>query len=647
VSIDRESALRQAEKLQREGKLDLAIAAYARLVEAQPRDWNTINTLGDLHLRAGDVERGVAQFVQIADHLFSEGFFPKAAALYKKTLKAKPDHEHTLLRLAEIAAVQELLADARAYLRKLWELRSERGDERGAADCLVRLATLPQADPETVLTAARVSRALGDNEQAASLFRAAAEELQKAGRDAAALEALAQVMGLQPSDTALRRELVGRYVAAGQLEHVAALLDLETAGSEPDLLLALAQIELSRRDDAAACAALTRFITVATERSADVLRLAGELGRAGDAQQAFTVSEIVVDDAVLRGDWDRAIDVLQQFLVHGSHIPALVKLVQIAGDAGHEDVLQESRERLADAYLEQGLGPDARSVAEMLFESAPDSAVHAARLRRAMEMSGVEDLDAAVQAIRARPGTEAPVGAARTPAPEPEPQIAVAVEAITVDVDTPAFTIHAVDDELLDLGSAPELEDPAEPLRVNELANQPAEIDLSDALAALGAAPGASAAGRPAAGASLEAIFEAMRPRGADYRTVAEGAELYERGLRRLEDGEIRDGLADLAEAARVPAFRFPSASRLGREYVARGHAHAGIEWLERAAEMPAPTRDAGLAVLYDLGVALNAAGESTRALAVMMEIEADEPNYRDVRQRLEVLARAEAERRG
>lgn len=647
MSIDRESALRQAEKLQREGKLDLAIAAYARLVEAQPRDWNTINTLGDLHLRAGDVERGVAQFVQIADHLFSEGFFPKAAALYKKTLKAKPDHEHTLLRLAEIAAVQELLADARAYLRKLWELRSERGDERGAADCLVRLASLPQADPETVLTAARVSRALGDNEQAASLFRVAAEELQKAGRDAAALEALAQVMGLQPSDTALRRELVGRYVAAGQLEHVAALLDLETAGSEPDLLLALAQIELSRRDDAAACAALTRFITVATERSADVLRLAGELGRAGDAQQAFTVSEIVVDDAVLRGDWDRAIDVLQQFLVHGSHIPALVKLVQIAGDAGHEDVLQESRERLADAYLEQGLGPDARSVAEMLFESAPDSAVHAARLRRAMEMSGVEDLDAAVQAIRARPGTEAPVGAARTPAPEPEPQIAVAVEAITVDVDTPAFTIHAVDDELLDLGSAPELEDPAEPLRVNELANQPAEIDLSDALAALGAAPGASAAGRPAAGASLEAIFEAMRPRGADYRTVAEGAELYERGLRRLEDGEIRDGLADLAEAARVPAFRFPSASRLGREYVARGHAHAGIEWLERAAEMPAPTRDAGLAVLYDLGVALNAAGESTRALAVMMEIEADEPNYRDVRQRLEVLARAEAERRG
>jgi tetratricopeptide (TPR) repeat protein len=643
VSIDRETALRQAEKLQREGKLDLAIAAYARLVEAQPRDWNTINTLGDLYLRAGDVDRGVAQFVQIADHLFSEGFFPKAAALYKKTLKAKPDHEHTLLRLAEIAGGQELLADARAYLRKLWELRSERGDERGAAECLVRLASLPQADAETILTAARVSRALGDNEQAASLFRGAAGELQKAGRDAAALEALAQVMSLQPTDTALRRELVGRYVTAGQLDQVGALLDPDTAGSEPDLLLALGQIELSRKDDAAACATLTRFIVVATERSPEVLRLAGELGRAGDAQRAFMLSEIVVDDAVLRGDWDRAIDVLQQFLVHGPHLPALVKLVQVAGDAGHEDVLQESRERLADAYLENGQGPDAQSVAEVLFEGAPESAVHAARLRRAMEMTGVEDPEAAVQAIRARLFPAAVVVAA----PAAEPDIAVTVEEIEIEADTPAFTIHGVDDDLLDLGPAPELESPPEVLRVNERANQPAEIDLSDALAALGGSSVASTAGRPQAGASLEAIFEAMRPRGADYRTVAEGAELYERGLRRLEDGEIRDGLADLAEAARVPAFRFPAASRLGREYVARGHAHAGIEWLERAAEMPAPTRDAGLAVLYDLGVALNGVGESTRALAVMMELEADEPNYRDVRQRLQVLARAEEERRG
>ena len=144
---------KQAEKLLRQGRLDGAIAEYVRLVEDQPRDWNAINALGDLYVRAGDADRAVAQFTRIADHLFAEGFFPKAAALYKKALKSQADHEHTLLRLAEIAAAQGLLADARAYLRKLWELRSERGDDRGAAECLVRLASCRKRMPRRSLTA--------------------------------------------------------------------------------------------------------------------------------------------------------------------------------------------------------------------------------------------------------------------------------------------------------------------------------------------------------------------------------------------------------------------------------------------------------------------------------------------------------------
>ena len=48
VAIDRAVALRQAEKLVRQGKLDQAIAEYFTVVEDQPRDWNTANLLGDL-----------------------------------------------------------------------------------------------------------------------------------------------------------------------------------------------------------------------------------------------------------------------------------------------------------------------------------------------------------------------------------------------------------------------------------------------------------------------------------------------------------------------------------------------------------------------------------------------------------------------
>ena len=87
--IDRTATLRNAEKLLRQGKLLPAIEEYGRVVEDQPRDWNTANMLGDLYVRAGQVDKAVEQFTRIADSLSDEGFLPKAGALYKKVLKLK------------------------------------------------------------------------------------------------------------------------------------------------------------------------------------------------------------------------------------------------------------------------------------------------------------------------------------------------------------------------------------------------------------------------------------------------------------------------------------------------------------------------------------------------------------------------------
>ena len=63
MAIDRAATLRNAEKLIRQGKLDAAIAEYLRVVEDQPGDWNTANTLGDLYARAGQIDKAIEQFV--------------------------------------------------------------------------------------------------------------------------------------------------------------------------------------------------------------------------------------------------------------------------------------------------------------------------------------------------------------------------------------------------------------------------------------------------------------------------------------------------------------------------------------------------------------------------------------------------------
>ena len=95
--FDREAALKAAEKALKTGKVEAAIAEYVKVVEAQPRDWNSANTLGDLYVRAQKIDKGLEQYTRIADHLAEEGFYPKAGALFKKILKLKPDNEYALL----------------------------------------------------------------------------------------------------------------------------------------------------------------------------------------------------------------------------------------------------------------------------------------------------------------------------------------------------------------------------------------------------------------------------------------------------------------------------------------------------------------------------------------------------------------------
>ena len=635
MPIDRNATLKQAEKLLRQGKLDGAIAEYVQLVADQPADWNSINALGDLYLRAGDTDRAVAQFTQVADHLFVEGFLPKAAALYKKALKIKSNHEHTLLRLSEIAAQQGLLADARMYLGLLDRQRRDRGDERGAAECIVRLALLEEADAEAKLAGARAAQAIGDTPRAATLFKEAAEEFAKTNRQADVIDALAEAAVLDSSDLELHRHVARECIAAGQLDRAAAYLTLESAEADPELLLALGRIELASGNDAEARTAFTRLMAVAPARGDAVLRIADEIAAGGDADRAFHCAEIVVDDALLSSDWERALGAVQSFLTRGPHIPALMKLVEIAIDAGRDEAMYEAQARLADAYLVAGRGAEARVIAEDLVASDPSSGAHVDRLRRALALLGIADADAIVNRY------QQPPGAAET-----------AIGADTFSGATDALPGKDVDRTRPEAAAPAALESTGRPAREvtarpeGAIAVETFEIDLSDALSGLGAVPPATvvASAEPVAEPQdLEATFEEIRLRAARDQQATNAAEQYERALKHLEVGLVADATAELEGAARAPLFRFRASARLGRLYVARGEVQEGVEWLERAAEAPPSSPDEGLSVLYDLAGALEHVGETARALAVLLEINSDHPSYRDVGERIELLTRAQA----
>ncbi|MGE0591448.1 MAG: tetratricopeptide repeat protein [Vicinamibacterales bacterium] len=636
AAIDRDAALKRAEKLLRQGRLDGAIEEYARLVEAHPRDWNAINALGDLYVRAGDADRAAAQFVRIADYLFAEGYLPKAAMLYRKTLKVQGGHERALLLLSEIAAQEGQTDEAKQYLRTLASRREAAGDPQGVSDCLIRLGALDPDDGEAKLAAAHAAAALDEPQQAAAFFREAADALTRDGRATEALDALVEAARLTPDDPALCAEVARGCLATGQFDRARLFLTAELAGDDPDLLLGLARLELEDGKLVEGRSLLMRLMMVSTEGPSRALALADVLLDAHLADAAFQCSDVVVEAALLDGEWSQAVEALQALTDREAHVPALIKLVEVCVDGGLDEPMRAAQAQLADAYLASGRGAEARVIAEDLAAWDPSSEANLTRLRRALALAGVEDVEQAVAdrlSADALFGVDGPLDLSEEMASEARQPVDVSV-AVPRRAAAPSRT--------------PAARAVPEPARSSEGTADSLEVDLSGMLAELQGdasadVPPDDAAPVGSEDGDLESVFATMRARVASVPGESRAADQYDRALRYLERGRVEEAIVDLQVAFRQPTLRFRAAERLGSVHARRGDLRTAVEWFERAAEAPAPSGDEGSALLYELADALEQLGEHRRALAVFMELESVASGYLDVQERIAQLGAAQA----
>jgi tetratricopeptide (TPR) repeat protein len=652
--FDRDAALKTAEKALRLGKIENAIAEYLRIVEAQPRDWNSANALGDLYVRANQKDKGIAQYTRIADHLAHEGFYPKAAALYKKILKVRPSEEYALLQSGEIAARQGLLADAKNAFKAVVELRRGKGDKKGAAEISIRIGTLDPDDLEARLGAARAAADIGDmatalreyrdvalkydgqgrSAEALAVFQLAhdidradavirgkllegylragdvararkvahdagelkqvAAAFEAAGRLDEALDVLGEVAALDPGDLQVRASLAQAYAGRGDMERARQYLSAETAGVSAPLWLTLAEIELSagRYDEGRAAVEKALGLDPAEREAAAALgcRLAETSPDAG-----FPCLDAVAEHALAEHDYAAAAAALHEFVTRVRyHVIALTRLVEICVDGGLEATMYEAQAQLADAYLEVGRGLEARIISEDLVAREPWNRSNIERFRRALVMLGESDPDAI---IAERLSGESPF---------------LATDKLDLNEGVSFGEDAAWSDE------APE---PA------SRASEPV--------------PAAAVAAPPPR--SLDQVFRGMRDEVAQSSDEEAASEQYGLGLTYEELGMMDEAITAFEEAARSPRQRFDAASALARLMLERGDTAQAIEWYERAAAAPETSPDAGRALLYAFAETLERAGEHARALAVFVELEADSGGYRDVASRIDRLSKAQA----
>jgi tetratricopeptide (TPR) repeat protein len=675
--FDRDAALKAAEKALKLGKVDAAIAEYVKVVEAQPRDWNSANSLGDLYVRAKKLEKGLEQYTRIADHLAEEGFYSKALALFKKILKLKPDHEYALLQSGDLAAKQGTLADAKQFFLQVAEKRKARGDKKGAAEVAIRLGTLDPEDLDSRMRAGQLAAEMGDTATAIREFKDVAARLQKQDKHADALsplqmaydldksdegtrsrlfaahltsnpaaargfargteelkqvaavfekagdaEALLEVLGAvaesDPSDLAVRAGLALAHVARGELDKARAYLSAETAGTDPALWLTLAEMELRANRLGEGKAAVAQALSLDRNQTQAAVVLGCKLAES-NPEAGYQPIDAVADAAVAEGDFAAAAVALHEFTTRvRSHLVALMRLVEICVDGGLESTMYEAQAALADGYLDQGRALEARIISEDLVAREPWNRVNIDRFRRALVMLGESDPDGI---ISERLSGESPFLATEkmdlnegvsfdAPAPQPD-----------AEAKEPAPAAHAKETKK---GKGK-----------GKAASASAEVDLTDMLN--------DPAGRGDQARSLDQVFRGMRDGSSRESSDEAAAEQYRLALTYHEMGMPEDAIAALESAARSPRQRFDAASMLGRLYLERKDPRHAVEWLERASEAPAPTPDAGRALLYDLATTLESVGEQSRALGVFVELESEMAGYRDVTVQIERLSKVQA----
>jgi tetratricopeptide (TPR) repeat protein len=142
----------------------------------------------------------------------------------------------------------------------------------------------------------------------------------------------------------------------------------------------------------------------------------------------------------------------------------------------------------------------------------------------------------------------------------------------------------------------------------------------------------------------MDGVFQAMREETAHDSSPEVAEQHLKLAAMYLEMDKMDDAVKAFQVAARSPRHRFQAAGRLARLYLDRGMSTQAVEWLERAAEAPAPDPESAHALLYDLATTLESLGESARALAVLMELQAEAGDYRDVADRLEHLTKVQME---
>ncbi len=400
MAIKRDKILKAAEKLVQKGKLDQAIKEYEKLLSASPDDTNTVNRLGDLYGRVGEIDKAVARYEQVASRFADQGFLPKAIAIFKKINRLAPQRLDIFERLGELYVEQGLRVEAKSQFTMLAEHYARNGDMESAVRAHRRLADIDPSDSTSRLKFADMLLESGNVEKAMEAYGALGAALINRDQIDEAERLFRRLLDHELPDGEIMAPVCDRLLDSGRVTSAQELLTAGLAVSPKSVVLRTLQVRaFMALGETAQATELARGILEVEPDNPDVRGLVGHLLMSdGDDAEAAEMMIPAAEALLEKADYSRAQKMLRDLVEIAPTEERILRLaIRAFRPSGDQEMITRLTASLADVCFTSGQEDQAKRFYLELVASDPTNKLYRERLA---ELDGaVAEIDAGIDVI--------------------------------------------------------------------------------------------------------------------------------------------------------------------------------------------------------------------------------------------------------
>jgi tetratricopeptide (TPR) repeat protein len=688
--LDKASITRSAKKFTEKGQIDQAIEEWEKLLKESP-DGNIYNSIGDLYLRKSLKFDAIQCFIKAANIFRDDGFYLKAIALYKKILNISPLETDALVALAELNAEKGLLGIANDNFLTAAEefIRKEATHE--ALNHYQKILGIAPANLGLKIKMAQLFLKKNLKTKAAKEYLSIAQDYREKQEHEKAQEYYAKAIDLEPENVEAFMGLSGIEEDKNNIHEAYEYLNkaLLHAPDRSDLLFQHARLAVETNNIDNAKKTLTKLLEQEPSNN-QYRKLLGSISlKEGSLEKAWEELLPYIDDILHTDKYSEALELLNNF-ENTETVAVKQRVISIYKEKNDKQALTGALKELAEIFENRQLHQESLRTYQELQELDPSDLMIIEKITELSKTLGIPP------ETHSKTSAEEPqVTIADTTSPDKKPQDDLdeiiaeadfyAQQGLTADaikiyekflstnpdnkeirqkleslkpVQSPDTKVNIENfKETIaeaDFYAQQGLANDAIKLYKKLLTMTPDSVEIKQKLEALQSVdkPGGQSAeekievklplseeqNTETAQGESEAIntFDKFK-KGLDEKLGDKDYEShYNLGIAYKEMGLIDDAIREFLIAAKDPQKTIQTASMLAACYIDKKLYPLAIKELKKAVGVLSPTDEGYLDTKMNLAETLEKNSEYTEALQTYTDIQSKNPDFKDIKQKVE-----------